>query len=426
MSFIDNPQQEESSNILTQTHWDVIVVGGGMVGATIALGLGQKNFKVLLLENNKPHLIWDENLPYQTRVSALTRASENILKNLGAWQGIKSRRLHPFKSMHVWDDFSEGEVHFSAAEMSEPNLGYVIENQVIQESLWEKIQNQENITSVFGLKIIELNLQKDQATLIIADIGEVNTKLVVAADGANSKIRQLAAIELITHDYEQCAIVGCVKTEKSNQDTCWQRYTEEGPFAYLSMANDISSIAWYLPIEKMPWALSLNDQDFATEVTKASGEKLGNVTSVGERAGFALIRKHAKNYVKTRFVLAGDAAHTVHPQAGQGVNLGLLDAASLIEVLVNARQEGTQNDKDWARHTVLRRYERWRRGDNAIVQRSMEAFDWIFKHQPIKIKFRKSFLPLANQLTPVKNWLMSQVLHGREALPDLAKKISNL
>lgn len=410
---------------LTQTHWDIIVVGGGMVGATIALGLGQQNFKVLLLEHQESSLNWNKNFPYQTRVSALTRASENILKNLGAWQGVEKRRFHPFNAMHVWDDYSNGAVHFSASEMSEPNLGYVVENQVVQESLWEKINQCPNVKSVFGLKITQLSLQKHQATALIEGVGEVSCQLIVAADGANSKMRSLAEIELVTHDYEQCAIVGCVKTAQSNQDTCWQRYTSEGPFAYLAMENNISSIAWYLPTEKMAWALGLNDKDFAKEVSQASGEKLGKVVEVGERGGFPLIRRHAKTYIKQHFVLAGDAAHTVHPQAGQGVNLGLLDAAALIETLINARLETFEGHKDWASRTVLRRYERWRRGDNAIVQRSMEGFDWAFKHDPVKIKFRKTLLPLANKLNPVKNWLMSQVLNGREALPSLAKKPVN-
>ncbi len=431
MSFIEQPLLAENIETLTQTHWDVIVVGGGMVGATVALGLGQQNFKVLLLENQKPSLNWGEAMPYQTRVSALTRASENILKNLGAWQGIENRRLHPFKAMHVWDDFSGAEIHFSAKEMLEPNLGYVIENQVVQESLWNEIKIQSNITSVFGLEVNDLSLEKNQATIFIATVGKINTQLVIAADGANSNMRQLAEIELITHDYQQCAIVGCVKTEKSHQDTCWQRYTHDGPFAYLAMEDNMSSIAWYLPPEKMSWALGLDDEGFAKAVTEASGEKLGEVIMVGKRAGFPLIRRHASSYVKPHFVLVGDAAHTVHPQAGQGVNLGLLDAAALIETLTDARQKAQQTSqecsrqkkpKDWARHSVLRRYERWRRGDNAIVQRSMEGFDWMFKHQRVKTEFRKVFLPLANQLKPVKNWLMGQVLNGREALPSLAKK----
>ncbi len=402
---------------VTDTVWDVVVVGGGMVGATVALGLGQQGMKVLLLERQAVDTVWRDDKPYQVRVSALTRASEHVLRNVGAWGGIKSRRYHAFTAMHVWDDLSSGEIHFSAQEMGEPNLGYTVENEVIQAALWEQVQACDAIHVLLNPTIKSLRLEEGQAWLELEGIGDVQTELLVGADGALSQIRQLAYIGLDTHDYEQCAVVGCVKTERPTEDTCWQRYTKDGPFAYLSMGDHLSSIAWYLPTEKMQWALSLSDQAFALEVSKASDYRLGSVVEVGERAAFPLTRRHAEHYVKPNLALVGDAAHTIHPQAGQGVNLGLLDAAALIETVLSAKLAG----KRWGRYSVLRKYERWRRGDNAIVQRSMEAFDWLFKQDSnLKTSFRKGFLPLANRLTPVKNWLMGQTLNGREALPKLA------
>ncbi len=306
--------------------------------------------------------------------------------------------------------------------MGEKNLGYTVENSVIQAALWEKVQACESIQVLLNQTIKSLRLEQGKAWLEIDGMGEVQTELLVGADGAHSQIRQMAYIGLDTHDYEQCAVVGCVKTELPTQDTCWQRYTQDGPFAYLSMGEQVSSIAWYLPTEKMSWALGLSDKEFAEEVSKASDYRLGSVIEVGERAAFPLTRRHAEHYVKENLALVGDAAHTIHPQAGQGVNLGLLDAAALIETVLNAKQAG----KAWGRRSVLRTYERWRRGDNAIVQRSMEAFDWLFKQDSglkttVKTTFRKGFLPLANRLTPLKNWLMGQALSGREALPKLAK-----
>jgi len=409
-----------AENVLNETVWDAIVVGGGMVGATVALGLGQQGMKVLLLERQAVDTAWDSNSPYQVRVSALTRASENVLRNLGAWQGIEARRCHAFSAMHVWDDLSSGEIHFSAQEMGEPNLGYTVENNVIQTALWEQIQACDSIEVLLNHSIKNIRLESDKAWLEIEGVGELQTELLVGADGAHSQIRQMAYIGLDTHDYEQCAVVGCVKTELPTQDTCWQRYTADGPFAYLSMGENISSIAWYLPAEKMEWALSLSDKAFAEAVSNASDYCLGSVIEAGERAAFPLTRRHAEHYVKANLALVGDAAHTIHPQAGQGVNLGFLDAAALIETVVNAKLAG----KAWGRHSVLRKYERWRRGDNAIVQRSMEAFDWLFKQDSdLKTVFRKGFLPLANRLTPFKNWLMGQTLNGREALPKLAKQV---
>lgn len=398
--------------------WDVIIVGGGMVGAALALGLGQQKFNVLLLERQHPNLDWNPESGYGARVSALTRASENILKNLGAWPGIEKRRYHPFGAMHVWDEVTPTEVHFSAADMGEPNLGYTVENSIVQAAIWEPMIQMSNIKVLLGEKLEKLDLQSEQACLFLEAGAELKTNLIVAADGAMSQVRQLANIGLETHDYEQCAVVGCVKTERDHQDTCWQRYCKDGPFAYLSMVNNVSSVAWYLPTDKMQWALDLSDSEFAHQLEAASDGKLGAVTQVAERIAFPLVRRHAEHYVKPRLALVGDAAHTINPQAGQGVNLGFLDAAALIDTLVAARER----NKPIGQFSVLRRYERWRRGDNALVQRSMEGFDWMFKQDAeLKKTVRKVVMPLANNLTPVKNWLMSQALNGREALPTLAK-----
>ena len=411
-SYLINRSQAASQK------WDVIIVGGGMVGAALAVGLGKENFNILLLERQQPNLQWDPDSAYQPRVSALTRASENILKNLNAWQGIESRRYHPFSSMYVWDEITPAEMQFSAVDMGEPNLGYTVENNIVQAALWESMIQLSNVSVLLGEKLEKLDLQSQQACLVLEGGVELKADLVVAADGAMSQVRQLANIGLETHDYEQCAVVGCVKTELSHQDTCWQRYRKEGPFAFLSMVNNVSSVAWYLPTDKMEWALSLSDKEYSKAITQASGEKLGAVTEVAERTAFPLVRRHAEHYVKPHLALVGDAAHTINPQAGQGVNLGFLDAAALIETLVEARQK----NKPIGQFSVLRRYERWRRGDNALVQRSMEGFDWLFKQDAsLKATFRKTMMPLANQATPLKNWLMSQALNGREALPKLAK-----
>jgi 2-octaprenylphenol hydroxylase len=407
---------------------EVVVVGGGMVGASVALGLAQQDFKVILLEKNAPNLEWSVDSPYQMRVSALTRASENILKSLGAWQGIISKRLQPFVAMSVQDETAKHIVNFLAKDINEQNLGYVIENSVIQAALWEQIIKEKNITCILGetIETIYLNqkkLQNSTAKITFTNGNQIETQLVVGADGANSTVRNLVGIEVTTHDYGQATVVGCVRTEKPNQATCWQRYhTNQGPFAFLSMPENISSIAWYLPTDKQEWALSLNDKDFADEVHRASGGLLGDIVEVGSRGAFPLIRRHADNYVKSNLALVGDAAHTIHPQAGQGVNLGFLDAAALIETLVEAKKDAISTNKDWARFSVLRRYERWRRGDNAIVQRSMEGFDWLFKQDIAwKKTLRNLILPMADKFAPIKKLLMQNSLNGREAKPLLAK-----
>jgi 2-octaprenylphenol hydroxylase len=422
---------------IAETFWDVIVVGGGMVGAAAALGLAKSGLNVLVLERNAPDLNWSDEIPYQTRVSALTRASENLLRNLGAWRGIEARRSHPFKAMHIWEASTDVEIHLDAKEVGAPNLGYVVENSVIQASLWEQCVQHPNVTLHVGDEIqsitleakpnfqknsekVSKELQNSQSCtqLNLDSAGVVLTRLLIGADGAFSKVRQLTGIGLDTHEYGQCAVVGCVKTEKSHQDTCWQRYTADGPFAFLSMSENVSSIAWYLPLEKQQWALSLSDEAFAQAIGETSDYRLGPVIEVAERAAFPLVRRHAQHYVKPGLALAGDAAHTIHPQAGQGVNLGLLDAAALIDVVADAVEKGY----DFASLPVLRRYERWRRGDNAIVQRSMEVFDGLFSQtNPSQAQWRQRLLPLADRIKPVKHWLIEEALYGRAPRPTLTQ-----
>lgn len=401
--------------------FEVVIVGGGMVGAATALGLAQGGVKVALLERAEPDLSWSDQAPYQPRVSALTRASENILRNLNAWSGIEQRRAHAFVSMRIWEEASDAEINFDAASLNEPNLGYVVENQVIQAALWEQLKPA-GVQIFCGKRLQSLRFDHHQAWLSVEDLGEIQATLLVGADGAFSQVRTLAGIGLDQHDYAQCAVVGCVRTHAPHQDTCWQRYQADGPFANLAMDGNVSSIAWYLPVEKMQWALDLSEEDYRAELFKASDGRLGEVIQTWERAGFPLTRRHAQHYVKPNLALVGDAAHTIHPQAGQGVNLGLLDAATLVDVLLQAKQAGEYLGDQ----AVLRRYERWRKGDNVIVQRAMEGFDWLFKSDhAVKDQLRQRLLPLTNIAKPLKNWLIQQALYGRDPLPALAKKSSH-
>ncbi len=404
--------------------YDSVVVGGGMVGAATALGLAKLGLRVMLFEQKAPSLEWHDSMPFSVRVSALTRSSENILKNLGAWQGVENRRCQPFVAMNVWEQGSDTKLAFQAQEISEPNLGHTVENFIVQAALWEQIEKQPNIEVNLSEKIDALNLPalqdvRSDAVLTLDSGRTLSAQLVVGADGAFSKMRQLANIGLEQLDYEQCAVVGCVKTEKSHQNACWQRYNPEGPFAYLGMAEGMSSIAWYLPLDKMQWALDLDDEDFAREIEKASGFELGKVTKVAERSAFPLVRRHAKEYVKPCFGLVGDAAHTINPQAGQGVNIGLLDAAALIDQVSASLKRG----RKIGTLPMLRKYERQRRGDNVIVQRSMEFFDRLFAAEMLE-SFRHLMTDFTGRSTlsaPFKHWLMEQVLKGRNELPSLAK-----
>lgn len=396
---------------------DVLVIGGGMVGAVTALGCAQLGLSVALLEREAPDLTDSPHQPYQARVSALTRASENILRHLGAWSAIEQGRAHPFSAMRIWDAHSDAELVLEAQAIKEENLGHVVENQRIQAALWKQLP-EVGVAVYVQQQLQDLSFQDDYAELV-TDQGRFQAQLVVGADGAFSQARSLAGIGLDQHDYSQCAVVGCVRTQAPHQDACWQRYTAQGPFAFLAMEQNVSSIAWYLPVEKMDWALSLPEDEYRQALYQASDGRLGEIVETWSRGAFPLTRRHAQHYVKSRFALVGDAAHTVHPQAGQGVNLGLLDAAALVDVLGQACRAG----EDFAQFAVLRRYERWRKGDNVIVQRAMEGFDWLFDaDHGLKDALRARVLSLANLARPVKNQLIKQALYGREPLPALARK----
>lgn len=409
--------------------YDVIVVGGGMVGAATALGLAKLNLKVLLIEKDAPNLDWDEGRDFSIRVSALTRTSENILRNLNAWHGVEKRRFQPFTAMKVWEQGASQKIEFLAKEINEPNLGVTVENAVIQAALWEPLLDHHNIEILLGEEIKSIdydsyassgNNPNKEVVLELQNGQKVVADLIVGADGAASKVRSLAAIGLEQKDYQQCAVVGCVKTQFDHENACWQRYTDSGPFAFLAMPEGYSSIAWYMPLEKMQWALDLSDDQFAKEITRASGGVLGKVQQVTQRGAFPLTRRHVLAYVKPGIALVGDAAHTINPQAGQGVNIGLLDAASLVEQVDYARQMGRKIGS----LPILRRYERQRRGDNAIVQRSMEVFDGVFAQQAMTASVRQTVLSQLNQSwlgTQIKSWLMQQVLNGRVDTPALAK-----
>ena len=400
----------------TTSRTEIVVIGGGMVGAAIALGLAQVGFDVAVVEQAPPPPL-AEQPACQVRVSALVRASEHLLQQLGVWRKIADHSAWPFRAMRVWSEDASGEVIFRAEEIGEPDLGHVVPNRVIQAALWEALKAQHNVTLLTGTLLSGWQTHATGLQVQLEDGRRVDCRLLIGADGARSIVRQKAFIPLDSHEYGQAAIVGCVRTERSHEDTCWQRYTAEGPVAFLAMRENVSSLAWYLSLEKLQWALSLSDEAFAEALTQASGERLGRIVEVGARAGFPLVRRHARQYVKGRVVLAGDAAHTVHPQAGQGVNLGFMDAAALIEVLSEARSKGMP----WDHPGVLQRYERRRIADNLIVQRAMDGFDTLFAQDlPWKWPLRQGVIRLAQSLSPLRQIMMASTLYGRGMMPSFS------
>ncbi|SIN84926.1 2-octaprenylphenol hydroxylase [Sulfurivirga caldicuralii] len=386
---------------------DTVIVGGGMVGASVALRLAEAGMQVAVVEREPPPAIEDV-APCEVRVSALTHASEQWLEQLGVWKALLAQGAHPFRAMHVWADDVDGEVVFDAASVGEDNLGHVLPNRLIQAALWARMTDHANVTACFDS--IEGFETEASGVHVVLEGGDVlHAQLLVGADGAFSRVRQLANIPLDAHEYGEAAIVGCVRTERPHQDACWQRYTAEGPVAFLAMQDNLSSLAWYLPQHKLDWVLSLDDEAFAEALTEASGGRLGRIDWVGERAGFPLVRRHAQRYHAERVVLVGDAAHTIHPQAGQGVNLGFLDAQVLCEEVLTAFEAKAPF---WV-PAVLSRYQRRRYMDNLAVQRAMDGFEWLFAHDlPWKRPLRQLVM-LAGRLRPATQTLTRLALDAR-------------
>ena len=393
-------------------HYDIIIVGAGMVGATLACGLAEEaeNLSIAVIDANMPNFDWDKN-SYDMRVSAITRASQNLLRNIGVWKKIIEQRVSPYQDMFVWDAEGKGELHFDSADMGEVDLGHIIENRVIVKALHQRIKELPKIELLCPAKLEKIEFNQDSSVLTLEDKTELAASLVVAADGSRSWVRQQADIAVKGWDFDQAALVTTVKTEKHHQDTAWQRFLTTGPLAFLPLTDGYSSIVWSTSPAEAQRLTILDEKEFLIELEQAFDSKLGKVESVAARAVFPLRLFETLNYVKPRLALVGDAAHTIHPLAGQGVNLGLADVASLMNVII----EALNDKKDIGDLKVLRRYERWRRADNRSMLVAMDGLKRLFGSELSAVKDLRSLgLNLTNKITPLKNLIMQQAM----GLPD--------
>ena len=392
-------------------HYDIIIVGGGMVGATLACGLAEEaeNLSIAVIDASAPNLDWDKN-SYDMRVSAITRASQTIFKNIDVWEKLVEQRVTPYRDMFVWDANSQGEtgeLHFDSADMGEADLGHIIENRVIVKALHQRIAELPKIELLCPARLESIKFNSDKTELTLSDNTKLSTKLVVGADGTRSWIRQQADIAVKGWDFDQAALVTTVKTEKHHQDTAWQRFLKTGPLAFLPLSEGHSSIVWSTSPDEAKRLTEISEEDFATELEQAFESKLGKIESVAGRAVFPLRLFETLNYVKPRLALVGDAAHTIHPLAGQGVNLGLADVASLMTVIVDALND----KKDIGDLKVLRRYERWRRADNRSMLVAMDGIKRLFGSElSVLQNVRRFGLNMADRITPLKNELMRRAM----------------
>ncbi len=399
--------------------YDVLIVGGGMVGLTLACALGKTALRVAVIEYAEPEDL-SVTSKYELRVSAISKSSQQVFENIGAWPSMLARRASAYQHMHVWDATGNGKIHFDAADLGTDVLGHIIENRAVQFSLYEQCQHLENVKLFCPAQVEHIEYLAKGAKVTLHDGQVMQARLLVGADGAESRVRQAANISINKSAYEQKAVVTVVKSTKAHQSTAWQRFLPTGPLAFLPLSDGRCSIVWSANNARADELLAMSDEVFCRELEQAFDYTLGKVESIGERAAFPLIRRHADEYVKDGMALIGDAAHTIHPLAGQGVNLGILDAAALAEVVLQARAHG----RDIASITTLRKYERWRRADNSLMMYSMSGFKNLFGNEQTSLSLiRNAGLNLVDSLGPVKHKFMRHAMGLEGDLPKIAQTV---
>lgn len=414
---------------MTDRTVDLLVVGAGMTGLALGLALADEGFSVELIEPQQPDLDTLEqqfdqlctNLP-GARVSALTLASEALLRKLEVWQRVSQTRTEAYTRMHVWDGETRGEISFDALELHEPCLGHIVENRLIVAALLERATQHPDVHCSFGLSLRSLELSGSSQRVLLSDGSERHCSLVVGADGANSVTRRLAGMGTHEWDYGHHALVATLRLEGSHQHCCWQRFTEDGPLALLPLksdANDLVSLVWSTSPEHAQTLYGLDDNLLCEAITRGSDSRAGRVIEVHHRALVPLRQRHAQDYVCAGVALVGDAAHTIHPLAGQGVNLGFQDVAALVEILSEARDgsEGLGSLR------VLRRYQRRRMLTNLRMSAVMQGFRTLFTPQPAIVELVRSLgMRAVDQCAPVKQHLMLDAMGLRADLPELLKR----
>ena len=394
--------------------FDVIIIGGGIVGTTLACALGESGVLVALVETREP-VVRTEPDP---RVFAITRASEHIFRSLAVWEAMTAQPVCAFTDMEVWDAGGGSVLHFDCAELAEPCLGYILEPGVMQTALYDRLRVLESVRLFCPSTFTAIEVTNEHAAVTLNDGKCLVAALLAVADGARSPAREYLQIKTRRHDYRQSSLVARVETEQPHADTAWQRFLAGGPLAFLPLADGASSIVWTLPNSEIERVSSLDKSGFHDELGMAFDFRLGRILDAGPRESWPLLRQHAACYVLQRVALLGDAAHAIHPLAGQGVNLGLLDAATLSEVVLNDRRRG----RDPGRLHTLRRYERWRRSDNQLMMTAMDGINQLFSNANLPAtRLRNAGLSLVNRIGPVRHALMKHAMGLAGDLPAIAR-----
>ena len=395
----------------TQTSYDVIIVGAGMVGASAACLLAQThpNLTVALVEAQLSTPFNPQQ--FDPRVAAITEKSRLLLERCGLWQAVVDKRTSPYLAMDVWDAEGTGRIEFDCDNIHQPNLGHIVENAVLVDCLLAEVERLPNVDFFCPVTIASYLADDDHATVELADGNRLEARLLIAADGANSKIRQHFQFSTKEWDYGHQAIVATITTERPHQQIARQRFMPKGPLALLPLNNqgDLHhcSIVWSQETQEANHLMALDDQQFCLRLAAASEYCLGQVTDVEQRFAFPLRQRHAIDYAIHRVVLLGDAAHSIHPLAGQGANLGFAD----VEVLVDEVSRALTRDVDIGDISVLRRYQRRRKPDNLATMAAMEGFKRLFAADQLPVRLLRNLgMSALNQQTTIKNALIKRAM----------------
>jgi 2-octaprenylphenol hydroxylase len=389
----------------------VLVAGAGVVGlavaALLATGRCADRLRVLVLDA-RPLPRWRAE-EMDPRVYALSRVSQQLLERAQVWQRVVQRRAAPYRRMRVWegtDAFASTALDFDSADIGEPDLGHIVEDSLLRTVLGEALAAAPQAQIQVGAEIASVAVHEHEAVVELVNGGTVRGTVLLAADGSDSTVRRLCGLPVAGHRYEQTAVVTHVTSSGKHQDTAWQRFLPGGPLALLPLGDGRSSVVWSLPALDAERLLAASDAEFIAELAVASAGVVGELTACSKRVGFSLQALHALHYATQRVALLGDAAHTVHPLAGQGMNLGLLDAAAIAAVIEDAVLAG----EDVGDLKVLRRYERERKGDNLAMLTVFDGLNRLFGLPGWAAPLRALGFRAVEAAHPVKRLLMRKAL----------------
>lgn len=397
--------------------FDILVVGGGLVGSAAALGLSRQGWQVGLVETVSRNALVAGIQPaaavgdFEPRVSALSLASQRLLDQLGVWTRVQYSRHCPYQNMTVWDGDGTGRIQFEAAELQAESLGTIVENRVVVNALFQEILDSP-VGLIDGVRVSGWWQDANRQGVRLDDGRSLAATLVIAADGPSSRLRQWVGLPTREWDYDQQAIVATVKTSQSHRSTAWQRFSQTGPLAFLPLLNEqgdthFCSIVWSQDTAEARRLMFLDDAAFATELERAIERELGTVEAVSGRVAFPLRQRHAKDYVAEGIALVGDAAHSIHPLAGQGANLGYADVRVLLEELQRSRSAGLSP----ADALALARYQRRRKGENLSMMAAMEGFKQLFGRDELPARWlRNTGLRWFDRLGPLKHRIAAQAM----------------